>query len=145
MKLTTWLFAAVGAGLVALAAGPIRTRCGPSKEASITQVEISEAAAALTIYHLHFGAFPSETNNARLVKTLEGDNPGKRKFYILDRKRTKTDEFTDGWGRSLMFRTIAARLSIRSSGQDGIFYNEDDVVYDAVRPPAPHFNPMPAP
>ncbi|HSH93381.1 MAG TPA: hypothetical protein VK968_04495 [Roseimicrobium sp.] len=111
--------------------------CGRSKESSITLVEMGQAGAALQLYNQEYGQLPVKTDNAMLVQILEGDNPRKLKFYILDRERSKTGQFLDGWGKPLLFRPNSTGLLIRSAGKDGIYYTQDDITQEAqVRAPA---------
>lgn len=104
--------------------------CGPSKETALTKVEMGQAGIALQLYHNEYGLLPAETDNAMLVQILEGDNPKKLKFYTLDRKKSKTGQFLDGWGKPLLFKATDTGLLIRSSGKDGIYYTKDDITQD---------------
>lgn len=132
MKLVANIFAVVVIlGLLAAITMPTVHVCGQSKETSITQVEIFQASLALLAYNQKYGRLPDETDNAMLVQILEGDNPRKLKFYILDRKRSKTGQFIDGWDKPLLFKPNTTGLLIRSAGKDGIYYSEDDITQEA--------------
>jgi type II secretory pathway pseudopilin PulG len=104
--------------------------CGPSKETTFTQVQMSQATTALYIYHQEYGQLPAETDNAMLVQIFEGDNPKRLKFYTLDRKKSKTGQFLDGWGKPLIFKPNDTGLLVRSAGKDSIYYTEDDMTQE---------------
>lgn len=129
MKLAPIIFGLVG--VVLLAAIIIPTGgCGPSKETNVTRFDLSQAQIALALYNQDYGHLPTETDNARIVQILEGDNPRKLKFYTLDRTRSKTGEFLDGWDKPLLFKTSANGIRIRSAGKDGIYYTKDDLTQE---------------
>jgi hypothetical protein len=104
--------------------------CGPAKETTFTQAQMSQITPALYIYHQEYGQLPAEPDNAMLVQILEGDNPKKLKFYTLDRKKSKTGQLLDGWGKPLIFNPDALGLLIRSAGKDGIYYTKDDITQE---------------
>ncbi|MFA6286662.1 MAG: hypothetical protein WC661_04690 [Opitutaceae bacterium] len=133
MKLADIIFIVVGCGLLAAILIPT-SGSGTSAETSITKVEMAQAAAALFIYHQEYGTLPAENRNAKLVEILEGNNPRKYKFYILDRAKSKTSEFIDGWGNPLAFKRTATGMLMRSAGKDGIFYTKDDVTREFQSP-----------
>lgn len=132
MKLVANIFAVVVIlGLLAAITMPTVHVCGQSKETSITKVEMSQAASALLLYNQEYGQLPTETDNAMLVQILEGDNPRKLKFYLLDRDRSKTGQFLDGWEKPLMFKPNDTGMLMRSAGKDGIYYTKDDITQEA--------------
>lgn len=104
--------------------------CLPPKETTFTQVQMSEVTFPLYVYHQEYGQLPAETDNAMLVQILEGDNPKKLKFYTLDRKKSKTGQFLDGWGKPLIFKPNDTGLIIRSAGKDSIYYTKDDITQE---------------
>lgn len=137
MKLVANIFAVVVIlGLLAAILIPTVHVCGSPKEYGMTTHEMTQAYRALVIYHQEYGGLPDETDNAMLVQILEGDNPRKLKFYLLDRKRSKTGQFIDGWGKPLLFKPNVTGLLMRSAGKDGIYYSLDDITQEAqVRAP----------
>jgi len=125
-------------GLVLSIIIPTVPFCGPSKETSLTQSAIGEAATGLCLYHQEYGQFPSETDNSLLVQILTGDNPRKLNFYTLDQEQSKTGQFIDGWGKPLVFKKTATEsLLIRSAGKDRRYSTPDDLTHEVfMRPPA---------
>ncbi len=137
MKLVANIFAVVVIlGLLAAIFIPPVIGLSTPKEINTTRVEMGQAGIALQLYHHEYGQLPPETNNAMLVQILEGDNPRKLKFYILNRERSKTGQFIDGWGKPLLFKPNVTGLLMRSAGKDGIYYTKDDITQEAqVRAP----------
>jgi hypothetical protein len=132
MKLVANIFAVVGIlGLLAAIFIPPVIGLSTPKETNTTRVEMGQAGIALQLYHHEYGQLPPETDNAMLVQILEGDNPRKLKFYILNRERSKTGQFIDGWGNPLLFNPNATGLLMRSAGKDRIYYTQDDLTQEA--------------
>jgi len=89
------------------------------------------------VFRREFGAFPSGEDNRQMMNALCGMNPGKLAVFPQDHPRLDPEAgLLDAWGRPFVFHQISSdHLEIRSIGQDGEIFSDDDIVVPGPRNP----------
>jgi hypothetical protein len=72
-----------------------------------------------------------------MMNSLCGMNPGKLAVFPQDHPRLDPEAgLLDAWGRPFVFHQISSdHLEIRSIGQDGEIFSDDDIVVPGPRNP----------
>ncbi len=106
--------------------GPGVTTAARKAKASNTLTQIQTAYLA---YYTEFGEWPHATENARLIKILEGDNP--RGIPFLTLRPIDVDpsgSVIDPWGTPYRISVGAdSKIKMISAGPDKTFGTPDDI------------------
>jgi hypothetical protein len=129
-----WLIASI-----ALLSIPFQIRVGQPMQAeriAQTQNRLAQVHTAVLSYETEYGVSPPGSDNASLIKALEGDNP--RKIEFINLKPTDTDsagEIIDSWGTPLqIIMTNPNHPVVKSAGPDKIWNTKDDLSNSPVNP-----------
>lgn len=97
----------------------------PDESFSMSSAHFQGMALALKDYYSTFRSYPSG-GNAEIVKALNGDNPDQKVFLNFSSLNDK-GEWLDVYDRPYMIEvTPEGRLTVRSSGANGIMNDKDD-------------------
>lgn len=129
MRLKQWfkiVGGVIGAVFLGLLLLPHINHSGCSPEA-YARVEVSQLSCALKTYRTEFGAWPTG-NQARLMKTLLGDNSQKITFYDVPLKSlNQRSEFVDPWGVPFLISFSNDEPQVTSAGPNKQFGDKDDI------------------
>jgi hypothetical protein len=105
--------------------GPSVTAAWRAKAANtVTQIETAYLA-----YYTEYGEWPQATENAQLIRILEGENERKIAFLSLRSSGTGAQgRVIDPWGTPFQIKVRPDfKLRVTSAGRDKIFATADDI------------------
>ncbi|MFM2197198.1 MAG: hypothetical protein RLZZ505_630 [Verrucomicrobiota bacterium] len=115
---------------------PLAVAFGADPE--LASSEPAKLLEILRFYRMEFGSFPAGQENADIMNSLTGNNPGK--LPIFPRKHPRIDtagRLLDAWGNPFVFHPVSSQqLEVRSLGPDGEIFSDDDLVAGKQPEPA---------
>ena len=98
------------------------------------KTEMSGLKAALSLYRLSFGQYPSGTRKD-ILAAIMGDNPQHRSVAKVSQQLINgAGELCDPWGTPYEIRFDSTNsFTIVSAGPDRTLSNDDDIVFDSLR------------
>jgi hypothetical protein len=134
MKLERVIFYGLAAFFVFLLLAmliPGHGRGGAIKKA-MCGIELSDLKTALNAYHDKYSDFPVG-ENSNIVRMLTGNNPQKIIFLNFRRSAEHPNEVVDPWETPYQIQFFQeTNFIIRSAGEDKIFGNADDFIFNSV-------------
>lgn len=90
--------------------------------------EASQILIACRNYDAEYGQMPESPENARLIKSLTGNNPRKIPFLMLKASQLNSNgEMIDPWGTPFRITfDSGSKVNVTSAGPDKIFGTADD-------------------
>lgn len=97
-----------------------------------TEALLMQLGTVFVEYQTDYGALPPSSENYQLAKTLSGDNPRKKAYFLPQPNQINANrEYIDAWGTPLRFsfksNGDSMDVLIISAGPDKIFGTADDI------------------
>lgn len=100
----------------------------PTSEMARTLDKIAAFDAVYQAYKREFGSYPPVTENFRVVKIFQGENPRQKEFFAFKNGDLNVNgEVVDGWETPFRFDYEEGAPVILSAGEDRVFGTDDDM------------------